>query len=147
MLDWFKSYLSQREQFVNVNGHNSLSLPSHKFYNMYRWHFKLSNRNIPQQNKMVKPQSGFSSTPPTKEEKHFVRFVLTILRWSIFVIYYSKVDTKLPTITITSKHVERNRLNFSLGKVSATDWSSISHESTQVINYNYLVKLRISQLH
>ena len=23
----FKSYLSQREQFVNVNGHNSLSLP------------------------------------------------------------------------------------------------------------------------
>ena len=25
--DWFKSYLSQREQFVNLNGHNSLSLP------------------------------------------------------------------------------------------------------------------------
>ena len=24
---WFKSYLSQREQFVNVNGHNTLSLP------------------------------------------------------------------------------------------------------------------------
>ena len=27
MHDWFKSYLSQREQFVNLNGHNSLSLP------------------------------------------------------------------------------------------------------------------------
>ena len=25
--DWFKSYLSKREQFVTVNGHNSLSLP------------------------------------------------------------------------------------------------------------------------
>ena len=25
--DWFKSYLSQREQFENVNGRNSLSLP------------------------------------------------------------------------------------------------------------------------
>ena len=25
--DWFKSYSSQREQFVNVNGHNSFSLP------------------------------------------------------------------------------------------------------------------------
>ena len=25
--DWFKSYLSQREQFVNLNGHNPLSLP------------------------------------------------------------------------------------------------------------------------
>ena len=24
--DWFKSYLSQREQFVCVNGHNSISL-------------------------------------------------------------------------------------------------------------------------
>ena len=24
---WFNSYLSQREQFVSVNGHNSLSLP------------------------------------------------------------------------------------------------------------------------
>ena len=24
---------------------------------------------------MVKPQSGFSSTPPIKEEKYFVRFV------------------------------------------------------------------------
>ena len=24
---WFKSYLSQREQFVNVNGHTTLSLP------------------------------------------------------------------------------------------------------------------------
>ena len=27
MLDWFKSNLSQREQFVNVYGHNSHSLP------------------------------------------------------------------------------------------------------------------------
>ena len=27
VLDWFESYLSQREQFVKVNGHNSLSLP------------------------------------------------------------------------------------------------------------------------
>ena len=27
MLDWFKSNLSQRKQFGNVNGHNSLSLP------------------------------------------------------------------------------------------------------------------------
>ena len=27
MHDWFKSYLSQREQFENVNGRNSLSLP------------------------------------------------------------------------------------------------------------------------
>ena len=25
--DWLKSYLSQRKQFVNVNGHNSVSLP------------------------------------------------------------------------------------------------------------------------
>ena len=25
--DWFKSYLSKREQFLTVNGHNSLSLP------------------------------------------------------------------------------------------------------------------------
>ena len=25
--DWFKSYLSQRKQFVNVSGHNSVSLP------------------------------------------------------------------------------------------------------------------------
>ena len=31
---------------------------------------------------MVKPQSGFS-TPPIKEEKYFVRFVLTIL-WCHF---------------------------------------------------------------
>ena len=28
MHDWFKSYLSQREQFVNVNSHNSCSLPA-----------------------------------------------------------------------------------------------------------------------
>ena len=27
VLDWLKSYLSQGKQFVNVNGHNSLSLP------------------------------------------------------------------------------------------------------------------------
>ena len=27
MHDWFKCYLSQREQFENVNGRNSLSLP------------------------------------------------------------------------------------------------------------------------
>ena len=64
---------------------------------------------------MVKPQSGFSSTPPIKEETYFVRFVLTIL-W----IYYSKGDTKLPLMslfTITSKNVERNGLNFSLGLI------------------------------
>ena len=33
---------------------------------------------ILQQNKMIKPQSGYSSTSAIKEEKYFVRFVLNI---------------------------------------------------------------------
>ena len=43
----------------------------------------------------------------------------------IFVIYYSKGDTKLPSMslfTITSKNFERNGLNFSLGLIKHKPW-------------------------
>ena len=112
---------------------------SHKFSNMYRWHFKLSNRNIPQQNKMVKPQSGFS-TPPIKEEKYFVRFVLTIL-WCNFcdLLQKRRYNTAVDVLfTITSKSTK-----LFLAKSDCDRLISISHESTQVINCNYLVKLRM----
>ena len=56
---------------------------SKKQTSKYRERSLCITRNIPQQNKMVKPQSGFSSTPPIKEETYFVRFVLTIL-WCHF---------------------------------------------------------------
>ena len=48
---------------------------------------------------MVKPQSGFSTPPSIKEEKYFVQFVLTILWCVTFVIYSSKVDTTLPSMS------------------------------------------------
>ena len=98
-------------------------------------------RNIPQQNKMVKPQSGFS-TPPIKEEKYFVRFVLTILwchslLWSITVKSIQHCR-RCPFYTITSKSTK-----LFLVKSDCDRLISISHESTQVINCNYLVKLRM----
>ena len=57
---------------------------------------------------------------------------------------------------ITSNNIERNRLNFSLGKVTATDWSSISHDSTQlssevengfILDFEQLQRLQTTNLH